>query len=256
MIQGAMMFPSKTPTMIIGSHALLLGATVCSHPNPFNQLLHANKASPSTAVAAHIQHLMRSAPNPLTAIISYSSRERYRDNPPAASENEHIAPAPEVGKNDGMGSLPKLAGLLVSSFNTVTLDPKPYVSFNIRLPSLTYEVIRASNGFTASGLKDARVADAFVKRSFTFKDRYSENLWAEWVDGDGRLKRGKGGTWWMRCRLQGDKCVEVGDHIIVVAKVLECGGYEDGEGTGLVYAEGGYRKVGAVVDVREEKDKD
>ena len=158
-----------------------------------------------------------------------------------------------------MSPLPKLTGLLVSSFNTVALYPKPYVSFNIRLPSLTYDVIRASNEFTASGLKDARVADALVKRGFALRDRRSEKFWAEWVGGennDGRLAKGKGGTWWMRCRLQGDKCVEVGDHMIVVAEVLECGGYEDGEGMGLVYAEGGYRKVGEVVDLREGKEGD
>ena len=55
----------------------------------------------------------------------------------------------------------------------------------------------------------------------------------------------------MRCRLLKEKCVEVGDHMIVVAKVLECGGYEGGEGIGLVYAEGGYRTVGEVADVKD-----
>ena len=69
------------------------------------------------------------------------------------------------------------------------------------------------------------------------------------MESNGRLKKGLGGTWWMRCRLQGDKCVALGDHMIVVGKVLECGGYEGGEGMGLIYAEGGYRKVGTAINM-------
>ena len=57
----------------------------------------------------------------------------------------------------------------------------------------------------------------------------------------------------MRCSLVPKKCVEVGDHIIVVGKVLQCGGYEDEGGTGLVYAEGEYRKVGEQVDMDKER---
>lgn len=41
--------------------------------------------------------------------------------------------------------------------------------------------------------------------------------------------------------------------MVVVAKVVESGGYEGGEGIGLVYAEGAYRKVGEVVDIGEEE---
>ncbi len=212
--------------------------------------------SRSIAVPAHIRHLMRSTPNALTAIISCPSPQRYRDDPSATSEIGHFEPAPEVAHNHHMDPLPKVAGLLVSSFNTVTLTPKPYASFNIRLPSITYSIIKASNGFTASGLKDARVADAFAKRKFTPRDPYGENFWRDLVEEDDRLKKDKGGTWWMRCRLQGDKCVEVGDHMIIVAKILECGGYEGGEGIGLIHAEGGYRTVGEAVDVRGENSDD
>ena len=147
----------------------------------------------------------------------------------------------------------RLTGLLVSSFNTVTLTPKPYVSFNIKLPSMTYSAIQASHVFTASGLKDARVANAFVKPRRTYGEPCRGNVWRHLAESDGRLKEGKGGTWWMRCRLLRDQCVEVGDHVIVVAKVVASGGYESGEGIGLVYAEGGYRKVGEVVDMEQEK---
>lgn len=144
-------------------------------------------------------------------------------------------------------------GILVSSFTTVTLYPKPYVSFNIKLPSNTYVAMQDSKVFTASGLKDTRVAEAFAKRKPKFGDLWCENVQHELVDDDGRLKKGLGGTWWMRCRILPDKCVQVADHVIVVAKVVESGGYEGGEGIGLVYAEGDYRKVGEVVDTEKEK---
>ena len=234
--------------MTTGNHATRLGATVRS------VALHTFSAltTRSTAVAAHIRHLMRSAPNALTVITSCPSPYLYRDNPSAASEHEHVEPAPQPKEEeDDTHQLSRISGCLVSSFNTVTLTPRPYVSFNIRLPSFTYSTIKAANGFTASGLKDARVADGFANRKFKRNDPhgpYGGSFLHGAVEADGRLKKGKGGTWWMRCRLSGGKCVEVGDHMVVVGKVLECGGYEGGEGTGLVYAEGEYRKVGQVVE--------
>ena len=141
----------------------------------------------------------------------------------------------------------------MSSFTTVTLSPKTHVSFNIKLPSHTFAAMQDSKVFTASGLKDTRVAEAFAKRKPKFGDEWCEEVQHELVEDDGRLKKGMGGTWWMRCRILPDKCVQVGDHVIVVAKVMESGGYEGGEGIGLVYAEGDYRKVGEVVDTEKEK---
>ena len=195
---------------------------------------------------------MRSTPNPLTVITSCVPAGQYREDTFATPGHQRNEPAPGVKEND-TDAPPKIEGLLVSSFNTVTLTPKPYVSFNIRLPSNTYAAIEASKEFTASGLKDARVADAFVKRQFRTGVIREDNFWQGFVESDGRLKEGKGGTWWMRCRLLEDKCVMVGDHLLVVARVVESGGYEGGEGVGLVYAEGGYREVGRLIDMGEEK---
>ena len=101
----------------------------------------------------------------------------------------------------------------------------------------------------ASGLQDARVADAFAKRKPAPGEYYGDIVWRDLVGRDGRLKEGRSGTWWMRCRLLAGKCVAVGDHVVVVAEVVEAGGYEGGGGMGLVYADGEYRKVGAVVDL-------
>ena len=179
---------------------------------------------------------MRSTPHALTVIISR----------PFPNQHRHHIEKP----------LPKIAGLLVSSFNTVTLTPHVYVSFNIQVPSTTYRAMQHYGGFTASGLKDAVVADAFVKRRppSAHETDPNDNRWRSLVTAQGELKPGTGGTWWMHCRLVQEKCVEVGDHVIVVGEVLACGGYLGGEGTGLVYAEGGYRKVeAAVIDMEETK---
>ena len=205
---------------------------------------------------------MRSTPHALTVIISRPNPKQYRDLDEisaASTETDPIEPASTVEEKTADQPLPKIAGLLVSSFNTVTLEPHVYVSFNIRLPSTTYTIMKYSNGFVASGLKDAVVADAFVKRHKTSAPEdtmeCNSTRWQTYVlETDGRLKRDQGGTWWMRCRLARDKCVEVGDHVIVVAKVVACGGYSHGEGIGLVYAEGGYRKVEAEeIDLSEKR---
>ena len=181
-------------------------------------------------------------PHALAVITSRPGPKQYPDieKPPAAAA---------AGRPP-----PKVAGLLVSSFNTVALTPHVYVSFNVRLPSNTYTGMQRYHGFTASGVKDPVVADAFVKRRHPSGDETEpdENRWQGLVTTDGKLKPGMGGTWWMHCRLVQEKCVEVGDHVIVVGEVLACGGYWRGEGTGLVYAEGAYRKVEPAVDGMEQ----
>lgn len=51
-----------------------------------------------------------------------------------------------------------------------------------------------------------------------------------------------------------NKCVEVEDHVIIVAEVLDAAAYHDGDREmGLVYAEGNYRRVGTIVDVDTEE---
>ncbi|MCJ1455247.1 hypothetical protein MMC28_005601 [Mycoblastus sanguinarius] len=161
---------------------------------------------------------MRSTPHPLTIIVSHSPSSNRPD--PAR-------------------------GLLVSSFNTLTLHPKPYVSFNIKTPSSTYAAICESGYFVASGLYSSRVADAFAK------NERGTRTWQSFVQEDGKLQNEGGGTWWMRCRWTEDKCVKVGDHVIVVAEVVQAMEYRHGGVTGLVYAHGTYREVGEEVDIDE-----
>lgn len=130
-------------------------------------------------------------------------------------------------------SSPLPSGLLVSSFNTVTLSPIPMVSFNIKLPSSTYTAIRASRSFTASAINSAPTARMLV-------DGRPDHV----VATSGRLKMGAGGVWWMRCTWVPEKSMEVGDHMIVVGEVMETGKYgEGGEGRVVVYLNGGYRSL-------------
>lgn len=53
----------------------------------------------------------------------------------------------------------------------------------------------------------------------------------------------------MRCQLVEGKCVEIGDHVVVVGEVLEAKGFKSEGSVGLVYAQGSYRFVGGAAKV-------
>lgn len=147
------------------------------------------------------------------------------------------------------------AGLLVSSFNTVTLHPVPYISFNLKLPSSTFDEIKQSRIFGASAIADVRLARDFLlaKKDSTGSENslYNEALQRNVQNGQiGRLMRGRGAIWWMKCHWAQGMSVTVGDHVIMVARVLQGEYYEhlDGQTKAseipLVYAEGRYRTAG------------
>lgn len=158
-----------------------------------------------------------------------------------------IHSANELGEN---------RSLLVSSFNTVTLSPTPLVSFNIKLPSRTHSAITSSGIFTASALWNPRAARNFSGH-YVKKHPWVPKIP---VEGEYTTYLATNRVWGMRCRLLQDKCVEVGDHMIMVGEVLE---YEPPIGDlenkqALLYQDGTYRKPGANVDLamkREEEEK-
>lgn len=156
-----------------------------------------------------IRDLMRYAPHPLTIIIARATP----DSPPCA--------------------------LLVSSFNTVTISPTPFVSFNIKVPSSTYDAIRSSGHFTASIVDSAKTANAFV----------TQEAWRNLLTNGEMLSEGKGGVVWMRCEVVEEKCQDIGDHMLVVAKVTDGEEYVKSGDEGLVYWRGKYRTIGATVEV-------
>ena len=162
---------------------------------------------------------MRGVPHALTIIISSRPSDPGDPNSPEGEQS----------------------GLLVSSFNTVTLSPKPFVSFNIKVPSRTYNAIQASGKFTASGIGNPRTASSFVNGS--------DPGWKGMVGTDGKLKPGMGGLWWMRCSWTRQNSVQIGDHVIVVGIVQEARRYGDSasaEDRSLVYAGGKYWRLGEI----------
>ncbi|KAL8851589.1 MAG: hypothetical protein Q9221_003521 [Calogaya cf. arnoldii] len=156
-----------------------------------------------------------------------------------------------VAQDPNTGSPP--AGLLVSSFNTVTLHPTPYVSFNLKLPSSTYEAIKASKTFTASAVADVRLAKDFLLDKAA--EGYAETMKNNVCDqSSGLLNPGRGAIWWMRCRWAEQRSQPVGDHVIVVGEVLGIAYYAshlDGKGRAsdkpLIYSDGKYRNAGPPV---------
>ena len=128
-----------------------------------------------------VREAMRAVPHPLTVIT---------------------ASAPDKG----------LVGLLVSSFNTVTLHPEALVSFNIRLPSSTYDRISATGEFTATSIWSMETANKFMKP-------LSQRTEAEHLDSTGLIH---GAIFGFRCTWLKEKSIEVGDHVIMVGRVTGC----------------------------------
>jgi len=61
-------------------------------------------------------------------------------------------------------------------------------------------------------------------------------------DGE-KLGSSLGGGIWLQCQLVNEKCIDVGDHVIVVGKVVEGGEYSGAEDEGLIYWKGEYRTI-------------
>ena len=175
-----------------------------------NRLLRAK--NPVWRLSDQVKHFMRAVPHALTIISSISKEE---------------------------GAQRK--GLLVSSFNSVTVYPIPYVSFNIKVPSSTFDAIKSSKGFTASVIDDRITAHAFAQSA---REGHAE--WEEMLEPDGKLREGAGGVIWMMCKWVDRKAIEIGDHAILVAEVLEAGKYAERniEEAATVYWQGGYQSIG------------
>lgn len=162
-------------------------------------------------------------------------------------------------------------GVTVSSFNTVTISPHANICFNLKTPSRTWDAISTSETLCAHVLA-ASPAGARVAQTFTqpYEDPSTpfHQLLASGIDmRKGRMEgtpahrlrcpvnlacRGANGPVLSQlfARVQMDKCVHVGDHVVVVAKVTGVNSLRtstDMEG-GLAYASMAYRGIGPVVE--------
>jgi flavin reductase (DIM6/NTAB) family NADH-FMN oxidoreductase RutF len=156
-------------------------------------------------------------------------------------------------------------GITLSSFTTLTLEPEPIISFNIKYPSETFAAIAQSKHFLVHVLEASEdamlIADAFAKGSEHAKDFIWDYVWGGKkgleVAEVKVMTRFKGTTMSLpmlkaksvirvfRCSVM-MKALRVADHMVVFARVEEILEGEEGglEGkTGLCYADGRYRRV-------------
>ena len=170
-----------------------------------------------TSLQEKVRHTMRRVPHPVMVITAWD----------------------RVGK---------LTGLLVSSFNTVTLDPVPVVSFNLRLPSSTYDAIALSGHFTVTGISNAKIADLFAKGRGIDKHAIYEKPIDSVIGSELDIKDG---LFQIRCQWLKEKSVEIGDHVIMIGRVLDVtdNKYRTNHTEPLIYSQGRYRYAGPSIPI-------
>lgn len=176
-------------------------------------------------------------------------------------------------------------GMTLSSFTTLSLAP-PLITFNIRAPSRTLSAIKQSgvffihvleanqdgatvaDSFTKGNADGIEVGEAFRARDGSFKvDNVTFELRRKGEDSSGNSEldlpklTGKGVKRVLACELYGshsnpdipDGIIEVGEHVLVVARVSAIFPHEglaqtkkEGE-YGLSYVDGRYRMVGRAI---------
>ncbi|OJD34687.1 putative oxidoreductase [Diplodia corticola] len=155
--------------------------------------------------------------------------------------------------NDREQEIKKLRAMTVSSLNTVSLDPTPVISFNVRTPSSTWDAIRTQGRFRVTLLKATeratQLATMFAKgdSSEGYRALLSQGvevylsrpggrlrLLAETVEWESNVNnvdpnpapyiRSNSVAGCILADVLPEKCVQVNDHVIVVAEVNEVRG--------------------------------
>jgi len=158
-------------------------------------------------------------------------------------------------------------GVTVSSFTTVTMTPKPVITFNLKVPSRTWEAIESSQRLCVHVLaatpEAAALAHAFTlphaepHTPFQMVGRMGAAVSAthqvpSQATSQSVLVRKPGAVLsYIHARLSHTtekQCLRVGDHVVVVAEVesVELAAYRDQiqEAVGLAYSRRGYRGLG------------
>lgn len=151
-------------------------------------------------------------------------------------------------------------GMTVSSFNTVCLEPRVVVSFNVKQPSATLNAIRASGHFTVdlidSTEQGAAIAELFAsgRGREVLKDDdgvvSSTTSPSELEQRSPHLLSDNTVMFTLQCEVL-DQPVEVADHVIVLGAVLTHrlpphGGVWDRTSLGMCYVNRRYRRPGVV----------
>lgn len=126
------------------------------------------------------------------------------------------------------------AGMTATAFTSVSLDP-PRVLICVNTTARTIEAIDEHEGFVVNILSAAQqdVATVFAGRG---DDKFERVAWEPGVTGAPVLS---GCLATVECRVS--QAVQTGTHIVYIGEVV---GGSTGDGTPLIYYEGGFRELG------------
>ncbi|KAK6585457.1 hypothetical protein PZA11_002184 [Diplocarpon coronariae] len=185
----------------------------------------------SDDLSSQVRHTMRSVPNPVVIITASASASSPASSPPQQVKRTLYR------------------GMTLSSFTSLSLHPEPHVTFNIRFPSRTLSALISTRFFYLHILDaspdGAVIASAFTKGNSVVKSGDEELLFGSMAErgllrdvelggkgGHVPLLKGKGVKSRLFCRVIGEEgeregFIRVGDHVLVIAKVLPSTYMED-----------------------------
>ncbi|KAI4152066.1 MAG: hypothetical protein LQ340_003131, partial [Diploschistes diacapsis] len=176
-------------------------------------------ADAPSQLSKNVRFAMRKVPHAVV-VVTASTLESHKPN----TETDFTGPRPP----------PLQHGMLVSSFNTVTLQPEPVVSFNVKVPSKTYDAIAESGYFEVSPMYGQAIAEKFAQSR-------TNTSGGKTLPSKSQLEGAR--SFGLRCEWLKDKSIKIGDHLIMVGKVVEflhrIGGRE--QAVTLLYCAGSYR---------------
>ncbi|TID14355.1 hypothetical protein E2P81_ATG09231 [Venturia nashicola] len=190
----------------------------------------------------------------------------------ALAENPSLQPRIDPATNNVELLSPyyhDFCGATISSLQSVTLGPPAIISFNLKMPSRTLNGLLHHKQFGIHLLlsKDPgqEVADAFIRQPHfeAFRALSQSGCWvglglspiekAEDLEKRIPLIRGVGVFSFLRCEVLADKCVQVGDHMVVIAKVASIGLDEatlnpqnKNDRNTLAYVHGAYHEISSL----------
>lgn len=155
-----------------------------------------------------------------------------------------------------------LRAMTMSSFTSLTLEPSPLVTFNVKTPSRTLEAIAASQRFNIHVLAGtpagAALADHFTKGNLgddVLFQGLQDVTCEKPVGEEPPVLKGEAVLYVLRCKLMYDApmhgLMRVRDHVIVAGEVVQMIPGSGEREFGLVYGDRRYRGVGGVISNEE-----
>lgn len=161
-------------------------------------------------------------------------------------------------------------GATISSLQSVTLGPPTMISFNLKMPSRTLSGLLHNKQFGIHLLlgndQGREVADAFIRQPHheAFRTLSQNGRWVglglspcqrvEDLEKRVPLIRGSGVFSFLKCEVLADRSIQVGDHMVIIAKVASIGLTDATTFTTkrstLAYVHGDYRRIMSSQDVR------